>query len=305
MKKTLISLFLFSLFAGILYILFLFIHASFLPNALGGNVFKYDDSYDYSLSRLNEADTTTRVDVLIIGSSHAYRGYDVRLFEQAGLKAFNLGTSAQTLFQTQYLVNKYIDKLKPKIIVFDIYPQMLNNDGLESTLELLSISKPDNALVKMALKSYDVKAYNSLLYYMIKNDARFFKSKLHDKASKENVYVKGGYVENNTTGDIFKHNKTTLIFAQKQRKCLEEIVNSFKKRNIKYYLFQSPVTESKYRSINNNEEIDAALKSFGEYYNFNAGRTLNDSCFMDDNHLNSRGVRIYDKFVLNKILRTN
>src|SRR5690606_34946967 len=95
-------------------------------------------SHGHLFSRLSEADTIQNVDILIIGSSHAYRGYDVRLFGSNGSKVFNLGSSAQTPIQTEYLVNKYINDFKPKFIVFDIYPKVLCIDGVESTMDLLS-----------------------------------------------------------------------------------------------------------------------------------------------------------------------
>lgn len=302
MKKTLFTLFVFCTFSSLIYIILLFVHSYFIPKAFGGNVFKYDESYDYALSRLKEADTTTNVDVLIIGSSHAYRGYDVRLFQARGLKAFNLGTSSQTLLQTRYLVQKYIDKLRPKLILLDIYPSILNNDGLESTLQLLSISKPDSSLSNMALHSGDIKAYNSLLYYSIRNNPSLFQFKLKDKPSKENTYVKGGFVENNSVGKIFEQKKTRIIFSTEQHKCLEDIIYEFKKRKIDYFIFQSPIAKTRYTSIINNAEIDRELRSFGKYYNFNSDHSLNDNCFIDDHHINSMGVKIYDKYVLDRIL---
>jgi len=301
MKKTLISLGIFLVLCSIIYIVLLFLHSKYLPRVLGGNVFKYSQTYDYSLSRLHEADTTNDIDVLILGSSHAYRGYDVRLFAKRGLKALNLGTSAQTLVQTNYLVNKYIDQLKPEIVILDIYPSLLDNDGLESTLQLLSIAQPDRSLVQMALDSYDIRAYNTLLYNSINDEFDFLKKDLKDQPNKENRYVKGGFVENSTIGSLYKYKKNKLVISAEQRKSLGELVNSFKKRDIKYYLFQAPAPETKYESTTNNEAIDSTLATYGEYYNINDEYFLNDSCFMDDSHINYSGVKIYNKYVLDKV----
>ena len=46
-----------------------------------------------------DADTTINIDVLVLGSSHAYRGFDPRIFKKAGIKLFNFGSSGQTLLQ--------------------------------------------------------------------------------------------------------------------------------------------------------------------------------------------------------------
>src|SRR5215217_8103310 len=73
-------------------------------------------------SRLKELDTVKNVDILFLGSSHAYRGYDVRKFNRLGYSAFNLGSSAQTPVQTELLVKTYLAQLNPKVVILDIHP---------------------------------------------------------------------------------------------------------------------------------------------------------------------------------------
>ena len=310
MKKFVVSFLLFSFYSVGLYGILLFTYSYLAPNKFGGNVFKYNTSFDYSKSRLREADTVKNVDLLIMGSSHAYRGYDVRAFKAKGMKAFNLGTSAQTLIQTNYLLDKYVDKLKPKMVIIDIYPIMLNTDGVESLLQLLAILKIDKKLKDMAFEANDLRAYNTLFYYSVLNKIGLSRNLMNDEPDDKNKYISGGYVENRSSaraskdgseGGSDRSKQVELIFSLKQQEMLKGMINKLKARKIPYIIFQSPISKRMYQSFSNNKEIDVKLSAYGPYYNYNEVRFLDDSCFIDNNHLNYNGVKIYDKFVMDKI----
>ena len=61
-----------------------------------GNVFKGGLTY----KKFQDFDKNEKYDIIILGSSHAYRGYDPVIFESYGYKIYNLGTSAQTLLSS-------------------------------------------------------------------------------------------------------------------------------------------------------------------------------------------------------------
>ena len=69
-------------------------------------------------------------------------------------------------------------------------------------------------------------------------------------------------------------------------------------------MVQAPVTKSLYQLYGNNPEFDKEMRSLGEYYNFNSLVSLNDSLhFYDPDHLNSDGVKIFNKALINTVLR--
>ncbi|WP_315817932.1 hypothetical protein [Paraflavitalea speifideaquila] len=107
---------------------------------------------------------TRSIDVLIVGSSHAYRGYDPRIFLQKKIHIFNLGSSTQTPIQTEYLLNKYLKQLNPKVVVLDIYPRLFGNDGAESMVDLLGNMPIDKNMVALTWKVNDIRGYNSLIF---------------------------------------------------------------------------------------------------------------------------------------------
>ena len=55
-------------------------------------------------SRLLEINKHQNVDVLFLGSSHAYRGFDTRIFKESGIASFNLGSSSQAPVQSLLLL---------------------------------------------------------------------------------------------------------------------------------------------------------------------------------------------------------
>ena len=77
------------------------------------------------------------VDVLFLGSSHCYRTFDTRFYRSHGISCFNLGSSNQTPVQTRVLLNAYLDSLSPRYVVFEVHPDIMDQDGIESAVDLL------------------------------------------------------------------------------------------------------------------------------------------------------------------------
>src|SRR5690606_12876278 len=88
-----------------IYSVFVCIWGYFLPVKYSKNLnFKIGSSY----IRFQEVKKYNNVDIVFIGSSHAYRGFDPRIFKKAGYSSFNMGSTAQTPVQTKYLLEQYI-----------------------------------------------------------------------------------------------------------------------------------------------------------------------------------------------------
>ena len=111
-------------------------------------------------TRIRDLATCSDVDVLFLGSSHAYRGFDPRIFMKYGIKSFNLGSSAQTPIQTEILLKRYLNSLKPKLVVYEVYPSTLSLDGVESALDLIANDRIDFPIIKMALDLNHAAVYN-------------------------------------------------------------------------------------------------------------------------------------------------
>lgn len=92
------------IFAGTVYIL----DFKYLDS-----IFKVDSFYDL------EENT---VDVLVIGSSHAYQGINTAvLWKEYGIAAFDFCGAAQPIWNTYYYLEEALKTQTPKVIIFDTY----------------------------------------------------------------------------------------------------------------------------------------------------------------------------------------
>ena len=150
-------------FSILTYFILIFFWGSVMPIWLNSNLI-YKQRGGHLHSRLSELDKYQNVDVLFLGSSHVYRGFDTRIFKESGVHSFNLGSSSQAPAQSLMLLKKHIDNLQPKKIIFEVCPQSLSSDGIESALDIISNGKIDIQTIKMAIELNHIKVYNTLIY---------------------------------------------------------------------------------------------------------------------------------------------
>ena len=65
---------------------------------------------DQTLLANREVKHMRDIDLLFLGSSHTYRTFDPRFFDQFGWESFNLGSKAQSPLNTYYLVRSQIER---------------------------------------------------------------------------------------------------------------------------------------------------------------------------------------------------
>ena len=143
-KKTIF----FSLFTILSLILYIFVWGVTVPQEFKPNLDYRLGSPGFTYSRIREIKSYGKVDILVVGSSHAYRGFDPRIFASHNLKMFNLGSSSQSPIETDMLVKKYIDYLNPKIVIYEVYPDVFRNDGVESSIDLVTNDKIDSEYIE-------------------------------------------------------------------------------------------------------------------------------------------------------------
>lgn len=289
----------FSPVAVIIYLLLLVVWGDFMPEMFKKNLNYSIAGPGHTLTRLKEAHTAKDVDLLIIGSSHAYRGFDTRIFQQAGYnKVFNLGTSAQTPMQTKVLLERFIDEMKPKQVIYEVYPLTFSLDGVESALDVISNDANDTYSWNMAVDMGSIKVLNTILYSC-------YRQELGDKVSEpghrgSDTYIPGGYIEKEMAHYTpQKQEPKTHELRESQEDAFKDIIQMFKDRKINYILVNAPVAPSLYQSYQNNSKFDSIMKTYGPYYNFNQIMRLNDTeHFNDADHLNQAGVRLFNEKLL-------
>lgn len=292
------TILLFFLFSVLVYPVLILLAGKFPYKQCTPNLSYIIGSYGHMYSRTKEVkNITSPIDILFLGSSHAYRGFDPRNFSQ--YKTFNLGSSSQTPIQTKVLLDRYLDKLKPSLIVYEVYPGTIEGDGVESAIDIVSNDVNDFESIKMAFKLNSIKLYNTLLFAYF---ADFFGTfgKFNESIVKyDDTYIEGGYVEKKIKyfkrhRDL-KRDKNWLL----NNVCMDDfsdIIKTIKSKNIKLMLVYAPISSQQYHSYKNNVYIDSVMNSYSvPYYNFNELVLLDDSLdFYDHSHLNQNGVNKFN-----------
>ncbi len=281
----------------------------FAPPDIKTNLIYEVAGYAYTYLRMKEARQIKDVDILFLGSSHTYRGFDPRIFKEYGYKTFNMGSSNQTPLQTKVLLDRYLNTLNPKLIVYEVTPINFEYDGVESSLDILANDKLDLESLKMAFTINHIKTYNTLLYscYLsLLNRKEIFEQ---DTVSGSDTYISGGYVQSkilhNREG-FDNYEKSNWVPVSHQLKAFESILHTINKKRIRFILVQAPVSRHEYENCyNDNDHIDAYfLSKTPYYYNFNNILKVNDSLdFFDAHHLTQSAVRVFNEELISRIIK--
>ena len=241
--------------------------------------------------RFQEFDPKMKHDVIIMGSSHAHRGYDPHVFEARGYSAFNLGSIAQTPLNSYYLIQAYLDSSNTGLLVLDVHDGVFIVDGLEGAADL-SQNLP-NAVVaaRMAWGLRDLRALNMLML-------RFANPNMGVR-SKALEYRGLGYAYNADSAKKTEPVKryTPVLITPNQRRYFPECVKLCQQRGIRL------VVVSHYGRIGANRErhagytafIDSTLAGTGfRYIDYTFEPGVDDrNNFSDYTHLNDAGAQIF------------
>lgn len=174
MRRFILNAIIFFLLATVLYLV---VFAALCVVKLGGTpvVYRTSDVLAWkggsTWQKFREFNPDRSYDVVFLGSSHAYRGYDPAIFAEHGYTAFNLGTSAQTPLNSYYIVKHYLNGNNTNLLLLDVYEMVFENDGLEATSLLVQNLDIDAAAVGMSLALKDPRAMNMLALRTMRSTA--------------------------------------------------------------------------------------------------------------------------------------
>ena len=110
----------------------------FYRSPINGHLMFRRGGYGHMYSRLEELDKLDKQDLLFLGSSHTYRNFDTQFFKSNGLTSFNLGSSSQSPDVTGILISEYLSELSPKLVIYEVYPEIIFSQRLESRIDVFS-----------------------------------------------------------------------------------------------------------------------------------------------------------------------
>ncbi|MFM9986549.1 MAG: hypothetical protein ACKVOK_15015 [Flavobacteriales bacterium] len=302
MKKFILQIGIFLLFAAAFYFVALNIWGVYAPKFMAGNVKQKIGVHGFTAKRIHDVGEVSNVDILFIGSSHCYRGYDPRIFQRENFSSFNLGSNSQTPIQSEILLKRHLKNLSPDLVILDVYPVVMQNDGIESTIDFLGNTTIQKDLAAIALQSKNAVVLNTLLFRYTRQNLGLDTLPIHRTTKGSDTYVEYGFVQNNA---VFKNTATystkKIEFSDDQVDAFENMIQFLNDEKINYIIVQSPLARARYQSYSNNREMDSTFASYGRYYNFNEMATVPDSLFIDDSHLNQNGVEFFNNKLIERL----
>lgn len=315
MKKLFVKLARFFVILIPSYLLCLLLFTSGPLNNWVPNVRNFTGGYGHSLMRFREIENNRNYDIVFLGSSRVYRGFDPRVFEHYGLSIFDLGSPAQISMNTYYLVKKYIDFVQASIFVFEI-SSLADSTGDESAIDLISNLPFSSDMFEMGLetlKGKQIRTLNSILLAYLR---RIFipLSKARQRSDPENIYVSRGYVETVRVRNVIE--RLGMIRPQQKRielNYFRKIIELFRERKKTLILVFAPLTRHLKKNTPNHGEFVAVVRLIARqsglsFIDFNEKQIsqalgLNDEKdFYDGSHLNQQGVEKFNKFLIERYL---
>ena len=250
----------------------------------------------------HEFNPKNKYDIIILGSSHAYRGYDPRAFYKEGYIAYNLGSNAQTLMNSYFIAKNYITPENCKMVILDIFEGPFMSEGLESSSDLIENISSEQAAWSMALNLRDIRALNMIVLRYV--------SKPSSLQYLDSTYIGLGYCE---TPDSVKrlsgYKKSVFKAEKKQLDYFDKLICYFKDKRISVLVVTHPIPKEGEMARHDKfvKVIDPYLKKYNiTHLNFALNHQLHSlHHFYDHNHLNKAGVDIFNKMLIGKMREIN
>jgi hypothetical protein len=274
------------------------------------NVVSVRGGYGYAAVRFDEIRDVQHVDILFAGSSHAYRSFDTAFFHDRGYTCFNIGTSAQTALNTYYLLRDL--DLEYDLLVLEVFWGAYQNDGVESTIDLVCNRPPSLTMGRMALATRDLVAVNSWLASL--GAARRDPPSGDDQRDfAGDTYIAGGYIatarERSDDEEGPEETDREIDMRARQLRYLSRILDLCREKGVPAVLVRTPVTDDLLATIGNYGETVAPIAGVADTYNvpfldYNDEARLSqftDEDFYDLHHLNNRGVAKFSRMLLRDV----
>ena len=250
-------------------------------------------------SRIKDIRNYHDVDILFLGSSHCYRTFDTRTYEAAGYHCFNLGSSNQTPVQTLVLLHNYLDSLNPRYVVFEVHPDIMNNDGVESAVDLLANVPLTCEITHMAAKTGNMKVLNTWLYSLYNQKiCNRLANFVEDSIIGDAAYVPGGYVEINARKfEVKRYPRKKLTIRPEQMEALKQCISMLKERNIPCLLVEVQDAEQLRKTFLNHNWFENQMQALGPY-RYKILPMEDKVHFANSNHLYKPGIKMFNDDLL-------
>jgi hypothetical protein len=246
-------------------------------------------------------DREKKWDVIVLGSSHAYRGYDPEIFKSHEMKMYNLGTSNQHMMCTYHIAKNLINKDNCKVLVLDMFDRVFSNNDIESKSDIIQNVNDDKTAIEIALSSDDIRAFNMITL-------RYFNKTIQPINTDTNDY-NNGFLAARKFLDPKKKDVEKMKWKYKadksQKKYLDLLLAHCLKNGIKVVAVSHSAPEI-YPIVEHHKfisDISPILNKNGvKYYDYTYDKEMGSLIYYSDpTHLNHIGVIKFNKKLINDL----
>lgn len=247
----------------------------------------------------------TNPDILFLGSSRAEAHYDTPFINDSlNISAINLGASGRGLTYHDAVMNVYLRRHQPHTIVLEVMPDALTgniNNRVKALFpyaaefpEIKNIAVEVDPLNHYFLKS-NILRYNSEIFELLKK---------HRHPYKPNSF---GFIPLTTMRNSYRDLKETVIDGEGRlnvdpvaKKCLIDMINLCKQRNIELVVAYSPEFNIRNYVIPVTTICDSLGVRVIDARGFRSPNSP-EEYFSDNRHLNKLGAREYTRWFMNEL----
>ena len=252
---------------------------------------------------------STLADIIVIGSSRANHGYVSEIFENRfSCTFYNTGKDGNYVLYNYAVFKAITMRYNPKMIIFDIRPEDIIYNAFEydrlSTLlpyyqshpEIADIMKYRGPFEKIKLISA-IYPYNSMIFKIAMGNLEYNIK----REPEDNGYVPLFITMKYKGIETLKSNIRPI--DENKTDALEDIIYTCKRKNIDLVFVFSPIWIKIPYSPDENIISNLCLKNDIKYLNLSNDSIFinNPGYFVDPNHLNDEGARVFSSLLIEKI----
>jgi hypothetical protein len=236
-------------------------------------------------------------DIVVYGSSHAYRGYDPDFFEKKGYEMFAAGSGFQNSEATYYLQSYEFPAPIGSLAIIDLFDQTYEGEGYGSFQRIIQNAGNDATAWSILKNNPDLRIFNSWM-------CRMMSKGMPVETPDEEGYLRNGYCPK--TDSLKKepaaikttHLEFNPIFGQYLRALVQKLQNN----QTKVILVSHPQPRTHSFKVYHDtfrKFIDPYINDLNVlYFDYNSDHALETFVhFADANHLNTAGVAAFNELL--------
>lgn len=261
-----------------------------------------------TIAKMNYSFYETKADILIFGSSRGEGHYIPQIIKDStGLECFNTSLGGEGVFYSYALLTNIISRYNPKIVVFDLSPNVVFDPAAIDKLSILlpyhNLNKEIQTVVELKgiFEKYklwsSIYPYNSLLVNILTGIFKGEKGPQILKGYKPEFGSISYEVKEVKDEGFRKIDNIQIVYFKKfMRLCTE--------KNISVFVIVSP----KYYKAPEYSETVSEFKKITSAYNqvfiddfYSRGISDNPKYFKDPIHLNNKGAELFSRRIAGNI----